>query len=375
MSSNGKGGGKAPEARSGEAGLTAQPAGERAPTPLLSSESGNVVKNAAADVVNRIAAPFQTLGDPKVTAFEKAQRVVAAAASLPKAPVEFMNNAFARATDGIAKMLPSYPAALAMVSPVAGIPHVHTHPPAMPNPLPAIGQIITGCPSVLIHGMPAARSGDFGIAITCGSTTPIFEIATGSSKVFIGGARAARMGDFTRQCFPAPPAGNAAAAAMSSLAKAAKAASKGAELLGKLSTALGAVGAVKKVIETHAAAAAAQDAAVAAADSGAAASAEASAAAATAGAEAAAAGVAAAMVGADIAMEAMKSAMGKMVGKDPGAPMCVGAIVIGTPLVLIGGFPMPSWSDVAKGLKKLIEGLASAARGGATSGRDSCQNC
>ncbi len=365
----------APQARSGESGLTAQPAGERAPTPLLARESGNVVTNAAADVVNRIAAPFQTLNDPKVTSFEKAQRVVAAAASLPKAPIDFLNNAFARATDGISKALPSFNAAI-VGSPVLGIPHTHTHPPAMPNPLPAFGMIITGCPTVLIGGLPAARSGDFGIAPTCGAATPIFEICTGSSKVFIGGGRAARMGDFTRQCLPTPPeGGNAAAAAASKLAKAVKAASKGAELLGKLSTALGAVAAVKKVADTQAAAGAASDAAAAAADAGAAGAAEASAEAATAGAEAAAAGLAAAMVGADIAMEVAKAALGKLVGKDPGAPMCVGAVLWGPPKVVIGGFSMPSWSDIAKGLMKLVKGLASAARGGANTGGESSQAC
>ena len=81
------------------------------------------------------------------------------------------------------------------------------------------------------------------------------------------------------------------------------------------------------------------------------------------------------MVGADIAMEALKSAMGKMVGKDPGAPMCVGAVLVGSPRVHIGGFPMPSWSDVAKGLMKLVKGLASALRGGATAGGESSQTC
>ncbi|MDF2696441.1 MAG: hypothetical protein K0S65_4824, partial [Labilithrix sp.] len=228
---NGKGG--TPANASGGRGIPAQPAAERAQTPLLTKESGNAVTNAAADVVNRTTAPFQNLGQPNVSAFDKAQRVVGAAASLSNAPTDFMNNAFARATDSIAKALPSFPAATVGAM-VLGMPHTHTHPPSLippapPIPLPAIGAIMTGCPTVLINGMPAARAGDFGIAPTCGSFTPVFEVYAGSSKVFIGGSRAARMLDITKQCAPGkPPAGGAAkaAGAASKMSKAAGAAQK-----------------------------------------------------------------------------------------------------------------------------------------------------
>lgn len=105
-------GGKEAAPRAPERGLSAQPAPQRAPTPLLTKESGNAVTNAVADVVDRTAAPFQNLGDPNVNAFDKAQRVVGAVAGLAQAPTDFLNDAFARATDSIAKALPSFPAAV-----------------------------------------------------------------------------------------------------------------------------------------------------------------------------------------------------------------------------------------------------------------------
>ena len=55
---------------------------------------------------------------------------------------------------------------------------------------------------MLLGGMPAARAGDIGISVTCGSLAPPFEVYTGSSNVFIGGARAARTLDFTKHCNP-----------------------------------------------------------------------------------------------------------------------------------------------------------------------------
>ena len=40
-----------------------------------------------------------------------------------------------------------------------------------------------------------------------------------------------------------------------------------------------------------------------------------------------------------------------------------------------GGFPMPSWSDVAKGLKKLGKALQNGRRGGAGRGKLFCFDC
>ncbi len=340
-------------------GGNAQSAGQRASTPLLTPESGNAATNAVIDIVDRTAAPFQTLGDPNVSALTKAQRVVAAAAGLANAPTDVLNDAFARATNSISQALPSLPAATTF-HPVLGIPHVHTHPPAMPNPLPAAGVIMTGSFFVLINGQPAARAGDYGIGPTCGGATPVFEIFTGSSKVFLGGARAARIGDLTRQCMPAPPP----SAPLGKVAAIAQGAAQGASLA---ALALGVVGAAKDVITTNAAASAAPDPSASAA--------EAAAAAATAAADAKAAGLAATAMGADIAMSAAKMAMGALMGKDPGAPPCLGFVMMGSTNVLIGGFPMPSWGEVAKGLKKLVGKLRNGLRRTSGRARASCGEC
>ena len=376
--------GKPAPPKASSAAKAASPAGP--PGPLLNPTSGNVITNAVADIVNKTAAPFQNLKNPDVGAFEKAQAVVGAVAGLASAPTDFANQAFAGATNSISQALPSFPAAV-IGGLVMGMPHTHTHPPSLippapPIPLPAIGSIMTGCPTVLICGMPAARSGDYGIAPTCGALTPVFEIMTGSSKVFIGGERAARMLDITRQC--APPAGGGGGAAAGAAAGAAKAASAVGKAVsaaqkvvagaGKVSQAMGIIGAGKKILDTRAAAKAAA-AKAEAADEAAEAQAEAAADAASAAAEASAAILAAAMMGADLAMGAMKKAMGAMLGKDPGAPPCIGAITIGMPTVLIGGFPMPSWSAIAKGLKKLIAALKRGRRGGVAQGKAFCLKC
>jgi uncharacterized Zn-binding protein involved in type VI secretion len=52
------------------------------------------------------------------------------------------------------------------------------------------GPVLTGAPTVLINGMPAARLGD---SATC--VGPRDTIAKGSATVLIGGQPAARMGD------------------------------------------------------------------------------------------------------------------------------------------------------------------------------------
>jgi len=87
-------------------------------------------------------------------------------------------------------------------------PHEHPHPPSLippapPVPLPSIGNVLIGTSiKVLICGIPTARAGDIGMAVTCCGVVPAFEIKFGSSKVFSGGARAARMTDFCLECAP-----------------------------------------------------------------------------------------------------------------------------------------------------------------------------
>src|SRR5205085_1118000 len=123
------------------------------------------------------------------------------------APQMIVDTAFAQLTAPIAKMFPAMPA-MTMGGMHIGTPHTHLHPPSLVAPgvmipLPSIGPIMGSCAvSVLIGGLPAARAGDIGIAVTCGSLAPPFNIHTGSSSVFIGGARAARIGDLTEHCNP-----------------------------------------------------------------------------------------------------------------------------------------------------------------------------
>lgn len=54
------------------------------------------------------------------------------------------------------------------------------------------GPVLTGAPTVLIGGMPAARLGD-----SCTCVGPLDTIAKGSATVLIAGQPAARMGDTT----------------------------------------------------------------------------------------------------------------------------------------------------------------------------------
>ena len=66
--------------------------------------------------------------------------------------------------------------------------------PQITGTVPHVGGPVlpAGCPTVLIGGLPAARSGDL-----CTCTGPPDSILKGSATVFIGGSPAARMGDST----------------------------------------------------------------------------------------------------------------------------------------------------------------------------------
>lgn len=83
-----------------------------------------------------------------------------------------------------------------MGKPAARVGDMHTCPMVTPGvpPVPHVGGPILppGCPTVLIGGMPAARSTDI-----CTCVGPPDPIAIGSTGVFIGGLPAARMGDMT----------------------------------------------------------------------------------------------------------------------------------------------------------------------------------
>ncbi len=234
------------------------------------------------------------------------------------------NVGFAELTAPIAALVPSLPAAYQTVLYV-GTPHAHSHPPSLippapPVPLPSIGNVMVGCtPRVLIGGLPAARAGDLGFAFTCGGLAPIFQIKTGSSNVFIGGSRAARTLDICVACVKGetPPKMN-----LSTIGKMASAVGKGMHALGFVATA----------------SAAAADYAESEAEAD------------DAPAESAAKALAASFGALQFAADALAMATATMMGTDPGIPPSTGAIVLGNPTVLIGGFPIINFPNFASEL-------------------------
>jgi RHS repeat-associated protein len=251
------------------------------------------------------------------------------------APIDALNLAVAEATLAALQFLPKMPAARLFGDLVFHI-HSHPHPPSFGIPLPGIGPILcSGAMGVLINGLPAARSGDYGLLVWCGGYFPIFEVQTGSSHVFFGGSRAARMlMDPTLHCLPDPFGSKWG--------------------IGKLDIAMGVFGIgmsalnVAVAVEKHDEAVEISEAA-----SDGQGAADAASAAAKAAAEAIGVGVAAAQMAADAAA----MAMGMLMGKDPGIGFPFGIITSGSPNVLVGGFPMPGWMTILKGLGKLLKPL------------------
>jgi RHS repeat-associated protein len=246
-------------------------------------------------------------------------------------PLDMLNRGVAQVTTGLAKALGigRYPAARLYRDFVVGLPHGHLHPPfVMP---PSVGIVIlAGARNVLINGSPAARTGDVGLAAWCGGWVPIFEVLTGSASVFIGGARASRQTiDFTMHCFPNP------------LSKIGLAISAGAMVFSAGMGALGyfAAAADQKNFEELAENAESED--------------EAEIMAAEAEARGGEAQMAKEQTLADLAAMAMATAM----GLDPGVPpfLCFGKFITGSPNVEIGGFPMPGWEMLLRGLGKLLK--------------------
>ena len=302
----GGGGGGAGGGRSARAGKPGRGLARLAsePAPIEIPNSGIAKLDAMGDVFNNALAPFQNAPPPEQGALGVVNQAIGAVMGLQGMGMELMNTGFAMATAGIAAAMPAFPAAFLTV-PHVGMPHAHAHPPSLippapPVPLPSIGTLmLAGSVGVLVCGMPAGRCGDLGLAVTCGSFSPAFDVFLGSSNTFIAGNRAARMMDMTRHCNPA---------------SAALAVSRGAALF---SAAVGAVGVA---------------------------------------AEAAGGG---AVVGsiAQIAADLAAAAMSALLGKDPGVPPAMGALMMGAPTVLIGGFPCPNLPDplsaMMKGLKCL----------------------
>ena len=262
-----------------------------APAPPLIAPTGSPGLNAVVDVVNKTADPFMNAPPPEGGAAGVVSHTLGAALGVIGAPAEIIDTGFAAMTAPVAAMFPAMPA-VTLLGMHVGVPHAHAHPPSLippapPVPLPSIGALLgSGAVTVLIGGMPAARAGDIGISVTCGSLAPPFEVFTGSSNVFIGGARAARVLDITKHCNPTS--------------------------MGPFAIAMGAAG----VVAGAAGALASNDA------------------------------FKAAQAAADAAVLAMKL----LCGKDPGIPPGMGTLVgPPIPNVMIGGFPCPPIGDMALG--------------------------
>ena len=310
------------------AATPAPPSPAPPPAPLISLAGKGTTAAMFANTVNTMADPFQQVVAPGKNVLQRASSAVSAVMGLTQAPAQLLNTGLAALTAPLAAALPALPAATLTALSV-GIPHPHSHPPSLippapPVPLPSIGTVLlAGCISVLIGGIPAARCGDVGIVVTCGSLMPPMKIFLGSSNVFIGGKRAARMTDMTIHCTPA------AKGAPTTIGGVLEASAVGIAAGG-----LGAAAALSAGNALQAAAMAIQQAA-------------------------------------DIAAEAIKA----LLGKDPGLVPDFGMVMIGNPTVLIGGFPLPDASEILDGLKKLAKALTNGIRGGLSQGKFFCTEC
>ena len=299
------------------------------------------------------AKPFSSLstGQQVSVVLRTASNLAGAAMGLLGSVQDMLNVGFANLTAPLAAIFPSLPAST-LTSLYVGMPHGHPHPPsyvpAPPTPgavipLPSIGNVLVGNHlKTLIGSLPAARCGDIGLAPTCCSFTPFFEIKTGSSNVFIGGKRAARMLDICRACQPSSP--------MSKVDK----------VMAGMGVAAGALAIAADVGELVVEPEPAMQAAKA---------------------------LSAAMNSAQMAADAAAMAVQAMMGKDPAVtpgpgptgagPMVVnGALVIGFPLVLIGGFPMVNIPDpVSLLLNKLAALRAKKGQGGDADGQAGRTRC
>ena len=279
----------------------------------------------------------------------------------PGAAIDFLNTGIAGATNAIAQAVPAFPAAT-LGSIVMGAPHAHAaHPPSgpppvPPTPLPPIGPVTAGCCiQVLINGIPAARCGDIILNPTCCGIPPLGEIKTGSSNVFIGGARAARLTDISMHCTPAPSGTTTRAATAM-----ARAIAKAANVAGKVMQGVAVAGVVAQASQMAGDAVESVEADNSAMSS--------------------ALALNVGMMAGQMAADAVAMALGAAMGKDQpilpptGTPGAV--LSLGSGNVLIGGIPMPSTMDMAKGLLKMLKGLRRRGKGGKPKRKSAgCTSC
>jgi uncharacterized Zn-binding protein involved in type VI secretion len=275
-------------------------------------------------------APPPSTGQKTTQTIRLVQQTIGAVMGLIAMPKDMLDVGFANLTAPLAAIFPSLPSAT-LTTMYVGTPHAHSHPPSLippapPIPLPSLGPVLLGtCVRVLINNLPAARCKDLGYAFTCGGIAPIFQIKTGSSNVFIGGHRAARMGDICVACVKGESrSATEAGAFLAAIGKMARLLSKGLQVLGVVA---GAAGIAADIAEA------------AVEDSAAMSSAKA---------------LAGAMASAQMGADAVAMALSQSMGTDPGIPPSIGALLMGHPTVLIGGFPM---IDIPNPINLLLDKL------------------
>jgi uncharacterized Zn-binding protein involved in type VI secretion len=367
---NGSGGG--PSAARNNAG-PAPGGGQPPPGPTQPSPPADLKKIIARGVrvAEKGSDPIQSLAE--ITA--EMDSALGMAADPGAALANYLGGAADKAMDslvsGLAAKIDPRPAAT-MGSTALGAPHAHTkHPPSGPNPIPVpvpipfppLGPVMVGlCVTVLVNGKPTARCGDYGFNPSCCGIAPplsaMFQIVTGSSNVYIGGARAARANlDITAHCFnvPAPKITiNAAklAAVQSVVRNVTGAIGAVKRVVGAVNNAVATINEVTQTVSDFVEAVANDDAAMAAA------------------------------IAQDVALRAAQAAADKIAAKltrqmGTDLPMLPpmgtpGLMLDGSPDVLIGGFPLPSFSAIAQGLMKRIAGVQFTSGGGADVGCPSC---
>ena len=322
------------------------------------------LKHAIAEGLQGANASAQAINSAASTAASVTSTLADPGAALASAGGAAADEKMSELVSGLAAAMGAFPAAT-LTGLALGVPHAHVkHPPSGPPPIPPIplppmGPIMFGTNlTVLINNKPTARCGDYGMNPTCCGIVPplsaLFQIITGSSNVYIGGSRAARSGiDITMHCFnmPSPKislkVGKLAGIA-SKVGKAAGkvtgAAGKAASVAGKVAGVAGKLAMASEIASSFAEAEADDNAAMAGAI-----------------------GLSVAMMAAQAAADAAASAMTGMMGTDQpcipptGTP---GMILMGSPNVMIGGFPLPSFSAIAEGLLKRVKGLKFSGGGG-----------
>jgi uncharacterized Zn-binding protein involved in type VI secretion len=190
----------------------------------------------------------------------------------------------------------------------------------VPIPLPSIGMVMIGMSlQVTMGGLPAARAGDIGLAMSCCGLVPLFSITTGSSKVFVGGMRAARASDIAQACAPGTPGMQAMATVMLGL--------------GVIAQGAGAVADAQESAD-------APDANVAAALA-----------------------LSATMGAMQAAMDATSAAAGALMGTDPALPPLPGALLPSGASVMVAGMPTPNFPNPLEALIHAVRNRRARRRG------------